>query len=91
MDTACKFATSVEAFHLSTISIVDGGVDTDFETAHGVVQYGGHDSGVVSVRHGEVAAREELVEEGLAMSRERIDGRTFLPNGSVPGFLAYLL
>lgn len=62
MDTACKFTTSVEAFDLSTIGIVNGGVDTDFEAAHGVMQDGGHDGGVVSVRHGKVAAREELVE-----------------------------
>lgn len=61
MHTACQFATCVEALHLSTISIVDGSVSSDFKTAHGVVQDGCHDGGVVSVRHGKVTAGEELV------------------------------
>lgn len=46
---------------------------------------------MVSVWYGKVVVREELVEEGLVMLRERIDGWIFLLNGLVFGFLVYLL
>lgn len=37
MDIVCKFVISVEVFYFFIISIVDGGVDIDFEIVYGVV------------------------------------------------------
>ena len=87
VDTTGQLSTGKDTWDRLVLFIVNGGIGTDLETTHGVMQDWRHEGDVVVVVHFEITAREELSSVRSYHVREQKE-LTFLPNGSDPGFLA---